>query len=79
MTYLHKNHQQLDLCFAGNLGFNGVKNTIEKIEKLENTEILINENDYWQEAEKIRYYVAENGEKIGKVNELNIYKLKKVE
>lgn len=74
MTYLHKNHGELDLCFRGNLGYNGTENVIKKIENLKNTEILVNQNSYWQEVEELRSYVFENYEYIGTIEDLKIYK-----
>ena len=74
MTYLHKNHGELDLCFRGNLGFNGADNVIKKIDNLKNTEILVNQSSYWQEIEELRSYVLENCEYIGTIEDLEIYK-----
>ena len=75
MTYLHKNHQELDLCFQGNLGYHGKENTLEKIQALKNTEILMNQEIYWQEFEDLRIYVIENYENIGTLEDLNIFKV----
>ena len=74
MTYLHKNHSDLDLCFRGNLGYNGKENVIKKIDNLKNIEILVNQNSYWQEVEELKRYVFENYEYIGTIQDLKIYK-----
>lgn len=73
MTAINKNHGELDLIFNGNLGYNGKENTIEKIKGLENTEILMNENIYWQELTELREYILQNYTKSGKVGECNVY------
>ena len=46
------------------------------MKSLNNIEILMNKNRYWQEPEELRKYVVENSQNIGSVNELNIYRLK---
>lgn len=74
MTFLHKNHGEFDLCFIGNLGYNGKEKIIDEVKKLKNTEILINDNDYWQEVEELKYFVRENYENIGNIQDLKIYK-----
>ena len=75
MIYMKKDHQQLDLCFNGNLGYNGTQVVIDKIKNLKNTEILINKGEYWQENEEIKSYVRENSENIGEIKDLSIYKV----
>lgn len=77
MTYLHKNHAELDLCFYGNLGYKGKENVIEKIKRLNDTEILINQKFYWQEVEQLRNYINGNYQKVGTLEDLNIYKIEK--
>ena len=77
MTYLHKNHRELDLCFRGNLGWNGTEKTIDKIKELKGTVFLINTNIYWQEIAEIKDYVIQNNyQDIEIVQELNAYRLK---
>ena len=74
MTYLHKNHGELDLCFRGNLGWMGTEKTIEKIKELKDTVILINKNIYWQEVTEIKSYVIEhNSGNIETVQDLNTF------
>ncbi|MBR3697719.1 MAG: hypothetical protein IKM97_05640 [Clostridia bacterium] len=73
MTYLKKNNGDFDLCFNGNLGYNGKKNIINKIQTLENTQILMNKNIYWQEVDELRFFVIENFKKVGNINDLMIY------
>lgn len=74
MTYLNKNHSELDLCFKGNLGYQGEEKTIEKVSEMENVEILMNKEIYWQELEDLRMYVIENFENIGNMQDVLIYK-----
>lgn len=76
MTALNKNHGELDLCFNGNLGWNGKNNTLEKVKDLRNTEILISTDEYWQEVDEIKNYVRENCEELEQINNLNVYKTK---
>ena len=75
MTYLHKNHGEMDLCFMGNLGYKGKEKIIEKIQNLdENTEILINRESYWQEIFDLKLYVKKNYKEIRKIRNVGIYK-----
>lgn len=79
MTLLNKNHKELDLCFKGNLGYNGKEEVIEKIKLLKDTEIMINQNDYWQEIDELKKYVRENYEKIKTIGDIDIYKVTKAD
>ena len=74
MTYLGKNHGKLDLCFTGNLGYGGKDDVIEELKTLNNIEILINSNDYWQEINDIKKYVKENYRLVDTIQDLNLYK-----
>ena len=77
MTYLNKNHGELDLCFVGNLGRQGKEGIINKIKELdENTEILINKNSYWQEINQLKEFVMNNYKNDGEIGDLIIYKNK---
>ena len=65
-----------DLPYKGNFGKDGEEGLLNKVKKLENTEILIekNENDLiYQESTITREYIKENLEKIGEVEEFEIY------
>ena len=73
MTKLHKNHGELDLCFVGNLGYNGKENVLKKIKDVDNTEFLVNRNNYWQEYQEIRDWICKNYKCIGNIREINIY------
>ena len=62
--------------YKGNFGKDGEEGLLNKVKKLENTEILIekNENDLiYQESTITREYIKENLEKIGEVEEFEIY------
>ena len=76
MTALNKNHGELDLCFIGNLGWNGKEKTLEKVQELKDTEILISNDEYWQEVDEIKDYVRDNCEKLEPINNLEVYKSK---
>ena len=76
MTYLHKNHGEMDLCFMGNLGYKGKEKIIDKIQNLnKNTEILINRESYWQEIFDLKLYIKKNYKEIGRVRNLGIHKI----
>lgn len=74
MTALSKNHQELDLIFEGNLGYNGKEKTIEKIKNLDNVEILMNKSSYWQELTELRNYITINYERITTVGDCYVFK-----
>lgn len=76
MTYLNKNHGELDLCFVGNLGWNGKETTLEKIKGLKDTEILIHIDSYWQEVDEIKSWVRENCTEQESINYISVYKTK---
>lgn len=76
MTYLHKSHGEMDLCFLGNLGYAGKDNIMQKIQNLSsNTEILINKEKNWQEIFELRLYIKKNLKKVGEIRNLEIYKI----
>ena len=74
---LFKNNNGIfDLPFKGNLGKDGEKGLLNKVKELENTEILIEKNEddlIYQESLVTRKYIKENFEKIGEVEEFEIY------
>lgn len=76
MTALNKNHDELDLCFTGNLGYHGKERTLEKVQELKDTEIFINTDEYWQEVEEIKTWVRENCTEEENLDILNVYKTK---
>lgn len=76
MTYLNRNHSELDLCFKGNLGWNGTEKTIEKLKEMKDTVVLINTNIYGQEISEIKdYIIKQNYGNIETVECLNAYRL----
>lgn len=76
MVELDINNGDFDLAFVGNLGYDGENKLIEKIKKLENTEILIftdEEDCFWQESKKVREYIMNNMRKTGELLEYTVY------
>lgn len=76
MVPLKKSNGMFDLPFKGNLGKNGENGLIEKIKKLKNTEILIEKDEnniIYQESKKVRKYIINNMDKIGEIEEFEIY------
>ena len=70
------NNGILDFPFLGNLGKYGEEGIINELKKLENTEILIEKDEKElidQESLKARKYIKENFEKIGELEEFEIY------
>lgn len=76
MVPLGINNREFDLPFVGNFGYHGVQKTIEKIAKLENTEILIftdEEDCFYQESKEIREYMMNHLQKSGEILNYSIY------
>lgn len=76
MVPLEINNREFDLPFVGNFGYHGVQKTIEKIAKLENTEILIftdEEDCFYQESKEIREYMMNHLQKSGEILNYSIY------
>ena len=73
MIELNKNNGILDLPFNGNLGRKGVNGLIEKMQNMNNTQILLDEEPFWQIPLKAREYVLLNMKKIGEIGEFSIY------
>lgn len=73
MIELNKNNGILDLPFNGNLGRKGVNGLIERIQNVNNVEILLDEEPFWQIPLEARKYVLINMKKIGEVGEFSIY------
>lgn len=77
MVPLQRNNGDMDLPFKGNFGRDGENGIIEKIKNMENVEILITkdeEDKIWQESELVRNYIIENMEKIGEIEEFEIWR-----
>ena len=73
---LKVNNYEFDMLLSGNLGYNGIQNTINKISNMKNTEFLIFTDDdscYWQEPKAIREYIISNFEKSGEILDYSIY------
>lgn len=76
MTPLNINNREFDLLNYGNLGYNGINNTIKKIANMQNTEFLIftDEKDcLFQEPKEIRKYIINNLQKTGEFLNYSIY------
>ena len=76
MVPLNINNNEFDLPFSGNLGYNGIQKTIDKISQMENTEFIIytdEENCFFQESKEIREYILNHFKKIGELFEYSIY------
>lgn len=76
MVPLHINNGAFDMLLAGNLGYHGISNTIDKIANSQNTEFLIftNEDDcFYQEPTQIREYILNHLEKNGEFLDYSIY------
>lgn len=78
MNILNRNNGDMDLPFYGNMGKAGENGLIQKIEKLENTEILILTEDdkIYQESKKVTNYIKENLEYKGEIRQFSIYQTK---
>lgn len=71
-----------DLPLRGNFGSKGEKGVLEKIKKLENTQILLlhetdKEKEIYQFAYNIADYIKQNYTYIGQINKFDIYETKK--
>ena len=74
---LQQNNGILDLPFLGNLGREGEDGLIKQIQKLENCHILLKQGDlFWQESQKANDYIKQSYEKIGEIEDFDIYEIK---
>lgn len=76
MVPLRINNGAFDMLLAGNLGYHGISNTIDKIANAQNTEFFIftNEDDcFYQEPAQIREYILNHFEKNGEFLNYSIY------
>ena len=72
-------NKDYDMFLIGNLGSKGEQGQIEKLEKEENTIVLILNDKYsrnWQNPEKVRKYIIENWTKEGEIRQFDIYERK---
>ena len=79
MVPLNKNNGMFDLAFLGNLGAAGEEGLIDEIKDFENTLILLerdSEKIFWQESKLVRGYIIDNYEKVGAIEEYDIYYIK---
>lgn len=71
----------LDLPLKGNLGKEKEEGLILLIKNMKEAEILIDKNEidmHYQESKKVREYVKNSMEKIGEIEEFEIYKQNKI-
>lgn len=76
MLPLGINNYEFDMLLSGNLGYNGIQKTINKISSMKNTEFLIftdENNCFWQSPKEIREYITNNLEKSGEILDYSIY------
>ena len=75
MNILNKNNKNLDLPFLGNLGENGEERLINEIKNLKKgTKILLNNKlKCYQESDKVKKFIVENYNKIGEIEDFDIY------
>lgn len=74
-----RSNGMMDLPFKGNLGKEGEKGLIEQIKNIENVEILIEKEEddiHYQESKLAREYIIQNMDKIGEIEEFEIYQSK---
>lgn len=65
----------MDLPFLGNMGYGGEEAMLEEIKSKKGYQILLTKENYWQESDKITNYIKEHYEKIGEIEELEIYEI----
>lgn len=76
MVPMKKSNGKMDLPFKGNLGKNGENGLIEQIRNMKQIEILMEKNIediHYQESKVVRQYIVENMNKIGEIEEFEIY------
>lgn len=76
MIPMKRSNGKMDLPFKGNLGKHGENGLIEQIKNRNDIEILIEKNIediHYQESKIVRKYIIENMNKIGEIEEFEIY------
>lgn len=74
MLPLKKNNGVFDLLLLGNLGKDGEKGIVDKIEKMENKIILVGKEKYlWQDSDMVIDFVKNNFKYVGEIEDLLIY------
>lgn len=77
MIPMKSSNGKMDLPFKGNLGKEGENGLVEQIKNRNNIEILIEKNIediHYQESKMVRQYIVENMNKIGEIEEFEIYR-----
>lgn len=65
----------MDLPFLGNLGYGGEDEMLNNIISKIGYKILLTNENYWQESDKITNYIKEHYEKQGEIEEFAIYQI----
>lgn len=65
----------MDLPFLGNLGYGGEDAMLEEIKNKKGYQILLTKENYWQESDKITDYIRGHYNKIGEIEEFEIYEI----
>lgn len=73
-------NKEYDLALRGNLGKEGEEGLIEKIKKLNNTQILLlhetdQEKEIYQFAYDVAYYIKQNFDYVGQIDKFDIYEV----
>lgn len=75
---LNRYHKDYDMFLKGNLGGKGEEGQIEKLQKENNSIVLVRKDNYsrnWQNPEMVRKFILENYEKIDSVDIFDGYDL----
>lgn len=76
MIPLKRSNGDFDLTFKGNFGIRGEDGIIEKVDKMENTQFLIFENEdkrIYQESTKLKQYIETTKKYVGNIEGFKIY------
>lgn len=65
----------MDLPFLGNMGYGGEDAMLEQVKNKKGYQILLTKENYWQESDKITNYIREHYDKIGEIEEFEIYNI----
>lgn len=73
-----RNNGAMDLPFLGNLGKGGEDGMLEQIKSKTGYKILLTKENFYQESDKITNYIREHYEKIGEIEEFEIYEINEI-
>ena len=72
-TAMNRNQRQYDLCFSGNMGYQGTQKVLDEIQTMHHTLILKEKATFWQEPQVVMDYIENHLKIYEELDNLIVY------